>query len=219
MDVGGAAARRELQIPGGIEPKRRKGRAGARRSGAGAAAGPRSGCSCGAREIMSRGSSCSQTPSRAIPATRRVVLGDGVQLPPGDYSTTPGGTLFSTTPGGRRGLRAPRAGSGCGLWGGPTGQSGRDQESLIGRGDQALGVRCLGRGVKEVLRLTEVPTGSERGPASRCPPRVRPPEPGLQTAPFVSSFWERQLGALHPNRYRDCHMPRCAAPCGCWGQF
>lgn len=49
---------------------------------------------------MSAGSSCSQTPSRAIP-TRRVALGDGVQLPPGDYSTTPGGTLFSTTPGGR----------------------------------------------------------------------------------------------------------------------
>uniref|UniRef100_A0A8D1EBC6 Eukaryotic translation initiation factor 4E binding protein 1 n=2 Tax=Sus scrofa TaxID=9823 RepID=A0A8D1EBC6_PIG len=51
---------------------------------------------------MSSGSSCSQTPSRAIPTTRRVVLGDGVQLPPGDYSTTPGGTLFSTTPGGTR---------------------------------------------------------------------------------------------------------------------
>lgn len=50
---------------------------------------------------MSAGSSCSQTPSRAIP-TRRVALGDGVQLPPGDYSTTPGGTLFSTTPGGTR---------------------------------------------------------------------------------------------------------------------
>ncbi|XP_068388050.1 eukaryotic translation initiation factor 4E-binding protein 1 [Eschrichtius robustus] len=51
---------------------------------------------------MSSGSSCSQTPSRAIPATRRVVLGDGVHLPPGDYSSTPGGTLFSTTPGGTR---------------------------------------------------------------------------------------------------------------------
>ncbi|XP_042637311.1 eukaryotic translation initiation factor 4E-binding protein 1-like [Orycteropus afer afer] len=51
---------------------------------------------------MSGASSCSQTPSRAIPATRRVVLADGVQLPPGDYSTTPGGTLFSTTPGGTR---------------------------------------------------------------------------------------------------------------------
>ncbi|XP_021495590.1 eukaryotic translation initiation factor 4E-binding protein 1 [Meriones unguiculatus] len=50
---------------------------------------------------MSGGSSCSQTPSRAIP-TRRVAIGDGVQLPPGDYSTTPGGTLFSTTPGGTR---------------------------------------------------------------------------------------------------------------------
>ncbi|XP_077000733.1 eukaryotic translation initiation factor 4E-binding protein 1 [Tamandua tetradactyla] len=51
---------------------------------------------------MSEGNGCSQTPSRAIPATRRVVLSDGVQLPPGDYSTTPGGTLFSTTPGGTR---------------------------------------------------------------------------------------------------------------------
>lgn len=64
---------------------------------------------------MSSGSSCSQTPSRAIPATRRVVLSDGVHLPPGDYSTTPGGTLFSTTPGGRHGLggrRAPALGAG-----------------------------------------------------------------------------------------------------------
>ncbi|XP_020840926.1 eukaryotic translation initiation factor 4E-binding protein 1 [Petaurus breviceps papuanus] len=51
---------------------------------------------------MSAGGSCGQTPSRAIPATRRVVLSDGAQLPPGDYSTTPGGTLFSTTPGGTR---------------------------------------------------------------------------------------------------------------------
>uniref|UniRef100_A0A8D2H438 Eukaryotic translation initiation factor 4E binding protein 1 n=1 Tax=Urocitellus parryii TaxID=9999 RepID=A0A8D2H438_UROPR len=46
---------------------------------------------------------CSQTPSRAIPATRRVVFGDGgVQLPPGDYSTTHSGTLLSTTMGGTR---------------------------------------------------------------------------------------------------------------------
>lgn len=81
------------------------GRARARRSGAGS-----SGCGATfwlqarARKTMSGGSSCSQTPSRAIPATHRVVLSDGVQLPPGDYSTTPGGTLFSTTPGGRRGL-------------------------------------------------------------------------------------------------------------------
>ncbi|XP_003412584.1 eukaryotic translation initiation factor 4E-binding protein 1 [Loxodonta africana] len=51
---------------------------------------------------MSGASGYSQTPSRTIPTTRRVVLGDGVQLPPGDYSTTPGGTLFSTTPGGTR---------------------------------------------------------------------------------------------------------------------
>ena len=74
---------------------------------------------------MSAGSSCSQTPSRAIP-TRRVALGDGVQLPPGDYSTTPGGTLFSTTPGGRRwpGSRATSGG-----W-----RIRRDPESHVRRG-------------------------------------------------------------------------------------
>uniref|UniRef100_A0A8D0F515 Eukaryotic translation initiation factor 4E binding protein 2 n=5 Tax=Neoaves TaxID=3078114 RepID=A0A8D0F515_STROC len=38
--------------------------------------------------------------SRAIP-TRTVALSDAAQLPP-DYCTTPGGTLFSTTPGGTR---------------------------------------------------------------------------------------------------------------------
>ncbi|KAG3266705.1 EIF4EBP1-like [Ictidomys tridecemlineatus] len=54
-------------------------------------------------ETVSGGSSCSQTPSRDIPATRRVVLGDdGVQLPPGDHSTTHSGTLLSTTLGGTR---------------------------------------------------------------------------------------------------------------------
>eukprot|EP00918_Siedleckia_nematoides_P023069 GHVU01049685.1.p1 GENE.GHVU01049685.1~~GHVU01049685.1.p1 ORF type:complete len:114 (-),score=8.48 GHVU01049685.1:4107-4448(-) len=38
--------------------------------------------------------------SRPIP-TRRVILNDPSQLPT-DYSQTPGGTLFSTTPGGTR---------------------------------------------------------------------------------------------------------------------
>lgn len=93
---------------------------GARRGEAGGAGGPRSGCRRCARATMSGGSSCSQTPSRAIPATRRVVLSDGVQLPPGDYSTTPGGTLFSTTPGGRRGLWGSR----CWRWGERTGHIG-----------------------------------------------------------------------------------------------
>lgn len=93
-----------------VAPSRRGGRGGRGRGRgeegrARAAGGPRSGCRHCERETMSGSSSCSQTPSRAIPATRRVDLGDGVQLPPGDYSTTPGGTLFSTTPGGRRGLR------------------------------------------------------------------------------------------------------------------
>lgn len=47
--------------------------------------------------------------SRAIP-TRTVTLSDAAQLPP-DYCTTPGGTLFSTTPGGeRRGGRGLRGG-------------------------------------------------------------------------------------------------------------
>ncbi|XP_062436191.1 eukaryotic translation initiation factor 4E-binding protein 2 [Rhea pennata] len=40
--------------------------------------------------------------SRAIPArTRTVAISDAAQLPH-DYCTTPGGTLFSTTPGGTR---------------------------------------------------------------------------------------------------------------------
>ncbi|XP_048685085.1 eukaryotic translation initiation factor 4E-binding protein 1 isoform X2 [Caretta caretta] len=39
-----------------------------------------------------------QTASRAIPA-KRLSLPDGAALPPGDYSTTPGGTVFGTTPG------------------------------------------------------------------------------------------------------------------------
>uniref|UniRef100_V9LE54 Eukaryotic translation initiation factor 4E-binding protein 2 n=1 Tax=Callorhinchus milii TaxID=7868 RepID=V9LE54_CALMI len=41
-----------------------------------------------------------KTESRAIP-TRRVIVSDSGQLPH-DYCTTPGGTLFSTTPGGTR---------------------------------------------------------------------------------------------------------------------
>ncbi|XP_076836420.1 eukaryotic translation initiation factor 4E-binding protein 1 [Brachyhypopomus gauderio] len=42
-----------------------------------------------------------QTSSQAIPATRRVTVDDAAHLPQ-DYCTTPGGTLFSTTPGGTR---------------------------------------------------------------------------------------------------------------------
>ncbi|KAK2185315.1 hypothetical protein NP493_240g02000 [Ridgeia piscesae] len=42
----------------------------------------------------------SKTSCQAIP-TRRIVLNDASQLP-ADYSSTPGGTLFSTTPGGTR---------------------------------------------------------------------------------------------------------------------
>ncbi|KAM9451057.1 eukaryotic translation initiation factor 4E-binding protein 1 [Clarias gariepinus] len=42
-----------------------------------------------------------KTSSRAIPATRRVIICDAAHLPH-DYSSTPGGTLFSTTPGGTR---------------------------------------------------------------------------------------------------------------------
>uniref|UniRef100_A0A8B9GZA5 Eukaryotic translation initiation factor 4E binding protein 1 n=1 Tax=Astyanax mexicanus TaxID=7994 RepID=A0A8B9GZA5_ASTMX len=45
--------------------------------------------------------SSQKTTSRAIPATRRVIINDSAHMPH-DYSTTPGGTLFSTTPGGTR---------------------------------------------------------------------------------------------------------------------
>ncbi|XP_048860444.1 eukaryotic translation initiation factor 4E-binding protein 1 [Brienomyrus brachyistius] len=44
---------------------------------------------------------CQKTTSRAIPATRRVIINDAAHMPH-EYSTTPGGTLFSTTPGGTR---------------------------------------------------------------------------------------------------------------------
>lgn len=48
----------------------------------------------------SAGSSHQPSQSRAIP-TRTVPISDAAQLPH-DYCTTPGGTLFSTTPGGTR---------------------------------------------------------------------------------------------------------------------
>lgn len=95
---------------------------------------------------MSGGSSCSQTPSQAIPATRRVVLSDGVQLPPGDYSTTPGGTLFSTTPGGRHWLW----GSECGRWKDKAEEGVR--QLPIGRGDQAQGCGDWEEGVMAIRK-------------------------------------------------------------------
>ncbi|KAM6183775.1 eukaryotic translation initiation factor 4E-binding protein 2 isoform 1-T1 [Erethizon dorsatum] len=48
----------------------------------------------------SAGSGHQPSQSRAIP-TRTVPISDAAQLPH-DYCTTPGGTLFSTTPGGTR---------------------------------------------------------------------------------------------------------------------
>lgn len=42
-----------------------------------------------------------KTTAKAIPATRRVTVSDAALMPL-DYSVTPGGTLFSTTPGGTR---------------------------------------------------------------------------------------------------------------------
>lgn len=42
---------------------------------------------------------CQKTTAKAIPSTRRVTINDAAHMPQ-DYSTTPGGTLFSTTPGG-----------------------------------------------------------------------------------------------------------------------
>ncbi|XP_066495630.1 eukaryotic translation initiation factor 4E-binding protein 1 [Tiliqua scincoides] len=46
---------------------------------------------------------CYQTQSRDIPGlATRLSLAEGPPLLPGDYSTTPGGTVFGTTPGGTR---------------------------------------------------------------------------------------------------------------------
>lgn len=44
-----------------------------------------------------------KTTAKAIPATRRVTVSDAAHMPL-DYSVTPGGTLFSTTPGGKKWL-------------------------------------------------------------------------------------------------------------------
>uniref|UniRef100_A0AAX7UR46 Uncharacterized protein n=1 Tax=Astatotilapia calliptera TaxID=8154 RepID=A0AAX7UR46_ASTCA len=41
---------------------------------------------------------CQKTTAKAIPSIRRVTINDAEHMPQ-DYSTTPGGTLFSTTPG------------------------------------------------------------------------------------------------------------------------
>ncbi|XP_028273944.1 eukaryotic translation initiation factor 4E-binding protein 1-like [Parambassis ranga] len=48
---------------------------------------------------MSAGSQT--TRSREIPAVRRIAIHDAAHMPQ-EYSSTPGGTLFSTTPGGTR---------------------------------------------------------------------------------------------------------------------
>lgn len=42
---------------------------------------------------------CQKTTAKAIPSTKRVTINNADHMPH-DYSTTPGGTLFSTTPGG-----------------------------------------------------------------------------------------------------------------------
>lgn len=42
---------------------------------------------------------CQKTTAKAIPSIRTVTVNEAEHMPH-DYSTTPGGTLFSTTPGG-----------------------------------------------------------------------------------------------------------------------
>ncbi|KAM9391686.1 eukaryotic translation initiation factor 4E-binding protein 1 [Pholidichthys leucotaenia] len=44
---------------------------------------------------------CQKTTAKAIPSTKRVAI-EAAEHMPDDYSSTPGGTLFSTTPGGTR---------------------------------------------------------------------------------------------------------------------
>lgn len=48
---------------------------------------------------------CQKATAKAIPSTRTVTVNDADHMPH-DYSTTPGGTLFSTTPGGAYCLHA-----------------------------------------------------------------------------------------------------------------
>lgn len=207
-------AQPELQIPGAAERKRRKGRRGAGRGGAAAAAGPRSGCGHYAPKTMSGGSSCSQTPSRAIPAAHRVVLSDGVQLPPGDYSTTPGGTLFSTTPGGRR--RRAGSGRGCGREeDGPRGAW--DRPPPLGRASRpgGAGTGNTGEGFQGG---SEVTAGSERVAASGCllSGCFLQSRDCKLPCPMGSLPWEM---AERPRpdrwaRFQDCHSPRRLHPVG-----
>ncbi|GAB5578447.1 eukaryotic translation initiation factor 4E-binding protein 2 [Prionailurus iriomotensis] len=72
----------------------------------------------------SSGSGHQPSQSRAIP-TRTVPISDAAQLPH-DYCTTPGGTLFSTTPGGED-LRI-RRGTVNVQWASPSGWRGRQPE-------------------------------------------------------------------------------------------
>lgn len=53
-----------------------------------------------------------KTTAKAIPTTRRVTVSDAAHMPV-DYSVTPGGTLFSTTPGGKKCLSVPTGGEQC----------------------------------------------------------------------------------------------------------
>lgn len=88
-----------------------------------------------------------QTPSRDIPGPgKRLALPDGAPLPPGDYSTTPGGTVFGTTPGGER--------LGCG-------------PGVELRGLAWVGALRWGRGVGSFGRGFLL-YGGPRGPAGPC---------------------------------------------------
>lgn len=118
-----------------------------------------------------------QTPSRDIPGPGKcLALPDEAPLPPGDYSTTPGGTLFGTTPGGER-----RAGGG---------RAGGSGEVSPREGRLALSEGLQGRGSAPVLsrdKHREPPPGpgarwrfgGPGQPDSACP-GVRAGEPGRE---------------------------------------
>lgn len=102
----------------------------------------------------SAGSGHQPSQSRAIP-TRTVPISDAAQLPH-DYCTTPGGTLFSTTPGGER--RRPR----------------RPHPSPRQVPERAR------------ANLRGVPAVSRRGPLTRGVSTLgRSGHPGLTKAPFL----------------------------------
>lgn len=139
--------------------------------------------------------------SRAIP-TRTVTLSDAAQLP-ADYCTTPGGTLFSTTPGGKS--AAPAGASGGARPGQP--------ERRVSRADRACRAcipsvcRAYGALSARSPRRTRVGMGllfSRDVPGARRVPAGRQLDPwtGWREVPGGTRAAGAQCLGPAPARYR-----------------